>query len=1019
MNQRTTDTGPSKWLTVWLKGILPLVLVAGCQDNLAWVKDSGSFKLRLAPAKDVANHRTLPGSYIIESKVPVTASASAAPRAVPLWLAAYDPTLLVSIPIAETKSLHQIWRVDFDSAAEAVAVLRLFDQEDDFVLAEPNWFSAAQSKRPLSTLDSLVAVGGSSGNSGKAAPKTQPQSAASGNHYLTLASSYTEDMPNAFWLQQIRLPEAFSALAGLNLTAPKPENRPIIAVLDSGVDVLHPALAGQIYDVPDHLDQCGSGTDGCDTTSGSGRFGMAGAFPVGTQGADEFCEGGLSQVCPHGTLIAGIIAATPQVGYGGICPDCQILPIKVVSNGGRHGGAILDSSIIRALGYLLYLKENGVPIRIVNASFGKFRRSRTVSLLIQRLARGGAGTLIIAAAGNENTAKPQYPAALDDVMAVANIDSLSAQRHPTSNYGDWVALAAPGAGPCLQGRGNGILSATPGGGTQCAAGTSFSAPVVAGVAGLLLANEPALTAQELRERLLASANPRIYRMFDNDAYTDKLGRGVVDALAAVSGLQVSGAGASKPQRIAPGCGSVAGVAAVGPAQSWGALWLLWLPLVVGLVRPYQRRLSAVVAALGGRLPGRRCGGKDRQDQSGPGLASWLLLGCAVALLSWVVAAMPVYGASPNASDAGNQQLPPSPWHYQVETGWLMEYQQAFQPGPAAGMVMEESFTEHSQTNSGRIGYLYKVAGGEVFANYNGTINFVGPKQSFADHLDRPFAADSPFHPKNSERQHQLALVATWQWASWGLQLRSSYAAEHIGSDWFPGEAESARPARTVNETLLLNPELRYRFGAAHEYETRLGTNHRKRYSYESSEMTYQSYGAGIGGLSWYGEQRAYVAAIKSDLRLRYFHNQHVFQASAKDFQRRGFMIMLSHRYGDFGFKGLYSGFVDAYKEDLIAAGSCRYAAADIYDRPVACQREDEGMFYRLAVAYHLNDRHGFELMADTQTLTNSDFPQYEAAKRHIMLVYTFGSSQDLFARVEPYEDRLGTFGFDARVDSSR
>ena len=189
-------------------------------------------------------------------------------------------------------------------------------------------------------------------------------------------------------------------------------------------------------------------------------------------------------ICSHGTHVAGIIAAKVQEGYGGICPSCRILPIKVVDGSAGDFGAIYDSSLIAALNYVRELRGRGEPIKIVNASFGKFRRSKTLGLLIKELASGDQGVLFVAAAGNENTAKEPYPASLDEVLAVANVDSQTMIRDTSSNFGSWVDLAAPGSGDC--GAGSGIRSSVPGGSDQCSRGTSFAAPVVSVVWGKTL-----------------------------------------------------------------------------------------------------------------------------------------------------------------------------------------------------------------------------------------------------------------------------------------------------------------------------------------------------------------------------------------------------------------------------------------------------------------------------------------------------------------------------------------------------
>ena len=143
--------------------------------------------------------------------------------------------------------------------------------------------------------------------------------------------------------------------------------------------------------------------------------------------------------CSHGTHVAGIIAAEDS-GYIGICPYCSILVVKVVDikiKDGKESFQIEDSAIIAGLAYVSGFTVNGEPlVRVINASFGKFQRSRSVGLLLIPFSKFGKGVLTIAAAGNEDTMKKQYPAAFDEVIAVANIESSKSlpRKSPSSNF---------------------------------------------------------------------------------------------------------------------------------------------------------------------------------------------------------------------------------------------------------------------------------------------------------------------------------------------------------------------------------------------------------------------------------------------------------------------------------------------------------------------------------------------------------------------------------------------------------
>ena len=364
----------------------------------------------------------------------------------------------------------------------------------------------------------------------------------------SLALHYDQDSPQSEpWYQAIDFVPGLQYLAQ---AAVDPDLAPIIAVLDAGIDRKHEALRDKIWVNESLTTRCQDDYFGCNTTKSSDFvLGDGDTHPIGTtdhgQSCDHLASATLMLQCRHGTHAAGIISSSPQENYGGICPNCKILPIKIMSLQGDQSPGILDSSIISALVYLKDLRNNGVPVRIANASFGKFQRSRTISLLIEELAsmKDGQGVLIVAAAGNENTSEPQYPAAHQDVLAVSNLDPHTKIKQPHSNFGNWVDISAPGTSldscPPHQ---PGIRSAIPGGGSGCSRGTSISAPVISGIAGLVLTQKPDLTTTELRNILIASGDSSIYDVPQNTHFLTKidghtyplLGTGMVNVKSALT-----------------------------------------------------------------------------------------------------------------------------------------------------------------------------------------------------------------------------------------------------------------------------------------------------------------------------------------------------------------------------------------------------------------------------------------------------------------------------------------------------
>jgi subtilisin family serine protease len=241
------------------------------------------------------------------------------------------------------------------------------------------------------------------------------------------------------------------------------------------------------------------------------------------------------------------------------------------------------------LKYISYFRDqNGFAVRVLNASFGKFQRSRAVSLLVRLLREEETGVVIIGAAGNEDAMKANYPAGYSDAIAVSNIHQGGA-KHESSNFGRWVDIAAPG---------DEINSTVPGGQFERKTGTSMAAPVVAGVAGLLLSVSPTLTYKEIRDRLILTSdastlysnqiNAKYFKRFKGEpAAVPLLGSGMVDAESAVKKeLTENLPIVSALDRVTVSCGQLGTTLPSG----FSVQWLLGLPLLlVGFRRPKKSR----------------------------------------------------------------------------------------------------------------------------------------------------------------------------------------------------------------------------------------------------------------------------------------------------------------------------------------------------------------------------------------------------------------------------------------------
>ena len=274
------------------------------------------------------------------------------------------------------------------------------------------------------------------------------------------------------------------------LTAPKRDTawRPIIAIIDTGVDIDHPDLSANIW------------TNSAEQGGAAGQDDDGNGFADDVHGWDFVNQTGeMHDFNSHGTHCAGIAGAVTGNGIGiaGACPDAWIMPVTVMQSDGSGDIA----TIIRGINYAA---QNGADV--ISMSLGSAARS---SAMEQALAVAYQTAVIVAAAGNdhyhiqnqickEDPCVPMFPGAFSFVLGVqatgqssdpdgngmltsfSNIDNdggpLStsfAAENQLYNY----ELSAPGAG---------IMSTVPNGGYREYNGTSMATPLVAGgIASLL------------------------------------------------------------------------------------------------------------------------------------------------------------------------------------------------------------------------------------------------------------------------------------------------------------------------------------------------------------------------------------------------------------------------------------------------------------------------------------------------------------------------------------------------------
>lgn len=304
-----------------------------------------------------------------------------------------------------------------------------------------------------------------------------------GGSYFNPEAYMAEPMYSLQWgLEAVHLPELWAAD-----TVTSNSDRPVIAILDTGVDIEHPDLAANIWTNPGETD---NGYD--DDNNGFADDLHGWDFVNQTADMHDFNS--------HGTHCAGIAAAVGDNGIGitGANPNAYIMPIAVLQSNGSGDVATIVQGIN-------YAKNNGADV--LSMSFGTYSYSIALE---QALAQAYQNAVLVAAAGNDRYAIeircaqsdvfPMFPASLTFVLGVQAITQLGLAGFSNydcdgpsfSQYGEEqlynYELSAPGVG---------VYSTVPHGGYRNFNGTSMSTPLVAGGISALLHAKPYLSQEML------------------------------------------------------------------------------------------------------------------------------------------------------------------------------------------------------------------------------------------------------------------------------------------------------------------------------------------------------------------------------------------------------------------------------------------------------------------------------------------------------------------------------------------
>lgn len=260
----------------------------------------------------------------------------------------------------------------------------------------------------------------------------------------------------AAWTSQaaarsLRLTDAHRLSRGVGVT---------VAVLDTGADASHPALAGRLDPGWDYID------DDPDPSEA-------------VNGRDDDGDAAADESYGHGTFASGVVAL--------VAPGARIMPMRVLDSDGHGNLFVVAEAIEDAV-------DNGADV--INLSFGNATKPKVAMLEEAVKNARKLGVVVVASAGNEGSTLDQYPALLSELLGISALDANGQRLATFSNSGSWVDVAAPGSE---------VVGPVPGGSYARWNGTSVSAPFVAGQAALVRSRRPLLDAVKTSDAITGTA----------------------------------------------------------------------------------------------------------------------------------------------------------------------------------------------------------------------------------------------------------------------------------------------------------------------------------------------------------------------------------------------------------------------------------------------------------------------------------------------------------------------------------
>ena len=389
------------------------------------------------------------------------------------------------------------------------------------------------------------------------------------------------------WYLQNTQPAAIAANIAWDTTTGS--NGTVVAVLDTGIRFDHPDLqraeqGGKVLPGYDFV-SAESGGGALTANDGDGWDGDPSDpgdwIDTGDKAKSLFADCDISDSSWHGTRVAGLIAAASNNGTGiaGTSWNTYILPVRVLGKCGGYDSDILIAMRWAAGIHISGVPDNPYPAKIINMSLGSVGSCtsayrNTIAELTQ------LGVLVVISAGNEGGPVDE-PANCPGALAVAGLRHVGT-KVGYSSLGPEVSIAAP-AGNCFNLSGACLYSlvsttdsgtTTPASGTytdqfnNANLGTSFSAPLAAGVAALMHAANAKLSATQLRQRLQEGSSafpnnaslsncrvptgPNDIQLNECNCTTNTCGTGMLYAPGAVTAAQRPIATIAAPTSVAAG-----------------------------------------------------------------------------------------------------------------------------------------------------------------------------------------------------------------------------------------------------------------------------------------------------------------------------------------------------------------------------------------------------------------------------------------------------------------------------------